>query len=271
MDFPDQLDSNARVGVRKGTGTTYARRRVSLIEGTNVSFTVADDPTNEEVDITVAVASAAPSGAAGGTLGGTYPDPTVNTDGSTLETSANALRVKDGGITQAKLASGYRAIYVGTSAPGSPTEGDEWHDTTNDVRNVYNGSAWLTITPQAAAVATEQTTTSTSYADLSTSGPAVTVATGTKALVRLGCQVKNTGAANIVAMGFAVSGASTVAASDGAATVALAQVAGYYQQLFREVLVTGLTAGNNTFTAKYRVGGGTGSFLRRDISVVALP
>lgn len=126
MDFPDKLDSNARVGVRKGTGTTYERRRVSLIEGTNVSFTVADDPTNEEVDVTVAVASAAPSGAAGGTLGGTYPNPTVNTDGSTLETNSNALRVKDGGITQAKLASevtedllppGVIAPYAATTAP----------------------------------------------------------------------------------------------------------------------------------------------------------
>lgn len=60
MDLPDQLDSNARVGVRKGTGTTYARRRVSLIEGTNVSFTVADDPTNEEVDVTVNVQAYVP-------------------------------------------------------------------------------------------------------------------------------------------------------------------------------------------------------------------
>lgn len=47
------LDANARVGVRKGTGTTSLRRRISLIEGANMSITVADDSGSEEVDVTL--------------------------------------------------------------------------------------------------------------------------------------------------------------------------------------------------------------------------
>jgi hypothetical protein len=48
-------DANARVGVRKNSGvTTYLRRRLNLIEGAGVSLTVADDATDEEVDVTVA-------------------------------------------------------------------------------------------------------------------------------------------------------------------------------------------------------------------------
>ncbi len=35
--------------------------------------------------------------------------------------------------------------------------------------------------------------------------------------------------------------------------------------------VTGLTAGSNTFTAKYRVTGGTGTYLNRTIIVIPLP
>jgi hypothetical protein len=49
------LDNNARVGVRKNSaGSTFERRRINLIEGANVTLTVADDSANEEVDVTIA-------------------------------------------------------------------------------------------------------------------------------------------------------------------------------------------------------------------------
>jgi hypothetical protein len=68
-------------------------------------------------------------------------------------------------------------------------------------------------------------------------------------------------------MSFAVSGASTVPASDDRALV----VAG--NDLVRASatsLVTGLTAGSNTFTAQYRVNQGIGTFQVRDIIVIPL-
>jgi hypothetical protein len=49
------LDANARVAVRKNTGAVVGtRRRLNLIEGSGISITAADDPTDEEVDITIA-------------------------------------------------------------------------------------------------------------------------------------------------------------------------------------------------------------------------
>jgi len=48
-------DINARVKVRKNTGADVGtRRRLNLIEGSNVTLTVADDAGNEEVDVTIA-------------------------------------------------------------------------------------------------------------------------------------------------------------------------------------------------------------------------
>lgn len=55
------LDANARTTVRKNTGANVGtRRRLNLIEGANVTLTVADDPLDEEVDVTIAAAGAAP-------------------------------------------------------------------------------------------------------------------------------------------------------------------------------------------------------------------
>lgn len=53
----DLLDAIARVTVRKNTGADAgSRRRLNLIEGTNVTLTVADDAAGEEVDVTIAAA-----------------------------------------------------------------------------------------------------------------------------------------------------------------------------------------------------------------------
>lgn len=53
--LPSTADMNARVGVRKNSaGSTFLRRRLNLIEGTGMTITVADDSTDEEVDVTLA-------------------------------------------------------------------------------------------------------------------------------------------------------------------------------------------------------------------------
>jgi len=139
----------------------------------------------------------------------------------------------------------------------------------------YDGSAWqavatTNITNDTATVATQQTTTSVTYTDLATSGPAVTVTTGTKVLVIISAgEMRNQNSSGECDMSFAVSGATTIAAAD-ATSVGITSAAS--NETFRPTgaFVITVTAGSNTFTAKYRVGGGTGIFANRRISVINL-
>jgi len=118
-----------------------------------------------------------------------------------------------------------------------------------------------------ATVATTQTTTSSSFTDLATSGPAVTLTTGTKALVVLYNRSQTGNPVDPAIMGFAVSGATTVAVTD---TRSLGSYnSNDYLGASSAFIITGLTAGSNTFTCKYRQdGSSTGYFQDRVISVV---
>lgn len=110
--------------------------------------------------------------------------------------------------------------------------------------------------PQTNAVATSQTTTSTSYTDLATVGPAVTITTGTIAVVSLQCSLTGSNVAAGYYMSVAVSGASTQAAVDLAA-VGMQAASGGLQQASAVFLLSGLTAGSNVFTVKFRATAGT--------------
>lgn len=122
-------------------------------------------------------------------------------------------------------------------------------------------------TPTAALVATSQTTTSTSFTDLTTVGPAVTVTTGTAAIVAVYCANTNSGSTSSL-MSYAVSGSSSIAAADSFSQGGAFGTAG--GRTGATYIHTGLTAGSNTFTAKYRVGSGTGTFVDRRLAVIPL-
>jgi hypothetical protein len=151
--------------------------------------------------------------------------------------------------------------------------------TAGQVLTVNSGATapeWATVSAapgsDSATVSTSQTVSSATYTDLATSGPAVTITTGTKALVIVSCL--HTTATNIQDRGFmsfAVSGATTISASDAYASMNSAFVA--TNATSRQSAVTRLstlTAGSNTFTAKYKNQGNTNGFANREICVINL-
>jgi len=68
-------------------------------------------------------------------------------------------------------------------------------------------------------------------------------------------------------MSVAVSGSTTISASD---TRALVRTSGSAIQASAMYVVTGLIAGSNTFTLQYKSNGGTATFSNRNIIVMPL-
>ena len=114
-------------------------------------------------------------------------------------------------------------------------------------------------------VTTDEFTTSTTYTNLTTPGPAVTVTVGASGIAMLGvsCQM---GVAATTNMAAALSGANTVAASD---EWALTLANGSGSGASRVYVFTGLSSGSTTFTAKYRSPSSASvDFLRRQLWVL---
>ena len=139
------------------------------------------------------------------------------------------------------------------------------------IQTIYNGAAWVCVTEVATYTDNDGTTTSGSYTTTLTSGgtnPSVTVSTGTTALLTFAADVYNSAAGGGVTnnVTVSVSGATTISAITGAQHAVLIPVAGNAIGLGRTVVVTGLTAGTNTFTLNYLSVGGTGNFRRRHLT-----
>jgi hypothetical protein len=137
----------------------------------------------------------------------------------------------------------------------------------------YTGAVWSPVSGQFATAQTNstQSTASTTYVDLATV-TSVTVITGTSALC-VWHAAGNNGSSNAgMYVSVAVSGATTVAATDNIAnyTQTSSSNLGIYFPIHSGHIFTGLTAGSNTFTLKYRTDPGTAFFGTRGIQVVAL-
>jgi hypothetical protein len=149
---------------------------------------------------------------------------------------------------------------------------------TGQVLTVAGGiPSWSTpasssLTSASATVATNQITNSTSYTDLATSGPAVTLTTGTKALVIVAAGISVSTSNNYGYASYAVSGATTIAAADSVSFFSTFPDSNGNVRASSASRLSTLTAGSNTFTMKYRfTGSGSGSYFNnREIIVIDL-
>jgi hypothetical protein len=122
-----------------------------------------------------------------------------------------------------------------------------------------------------AFVDTQETTTSVTYAALTTPGPAVTLTTGASAIQFIESKQGNQTGATATFASYAVSGATTIAAADNIALQFRSPNANDFLRCSVVDMNFGsLTGGSNTFTMQYEVSSGTGFFAQRKIIVMAL-
>ena len=125
----------------------------------------------------------------------------------------------------------------------------------------------------AVAVNTSESTTSTTYVDLTTTTDSVTVPIGSsgKALVILSANIGGGGYAG--AMAYAMSGSNTAAATDAKSLLFHNPAGGYNGSISAAFLETGLTPGFTTFKLKYKTtnGGYSQAFANRRITVIPFP
>lgn len=115
-------------------------------------------------------------------------------------------------------------------------------------------------------VAADENTSSTTYTDLTTVGPSITMDTGAFVIVSISAQLRN-GTTNAAAiMDFAISGATTRGAQNESCLMSdgLANDNANYKGVSTGLAVT---PGTNTFTVKYRAGSGNARFVSRRMTV----
>lgn len=141
------------------------------------------------------------------------------------------------------------------------------------VMNVISGNldALNTRLNNTATIATSETRANAAYGDLATVGPTVTsLTTGTFALVIVTAQMSNNTNAGVAAMSVAVSSATTVAASDANSALSQVPTAANDFRRYSAIIPVTLTAGSNTFTAKYR-SAGTDTATFKDRTIIVIP
>ena len=135
---------------------------------------------------------------------------------------------------------------------------------------IYGRSHYLPGSPVVSYVATAEATSSTSGVDLATVQSVTTViGRSGMAFVSITHEGGNSGTDAQTLMSFAASGANTIATGTYNTRSRL-QTATATQRVGTTKLLTGLNPGVTTFTAKFFVTSGTGTFSNREISVIPL-
>lgn len=140
----------------------------------------------------------------------------------------------------------------------------------NTPANLLKAQALITILADQAFVGTSETTASTSFVNLATTGPSITLTTGTSVLIAISSNSYMSSLGGNAVMSVEVTGATSIAATSLPFAESGTANAGFNFPLTRFIVITTLTPGSNTFTIKYKATGGVAGFSNRSITGMVL-
>jgi len=142
---------------------------------------------------------------------------------------------------------------------GLPVTGDDYFFVTTGVNSISASIPTLSL------VATSQTTTSTTYTNLTTVGPTINdLNVNNKVLISVGADMVNNTSGERCRMSVEYSNdGTTVSATD---TMCVANSGTLRHNIGASFVLT-TVPGTYTFTAKYRVSAGTGTFVNRNLFI----
>jgi len=167
---------------------------------------------------------------------------------------------------------GQRAYITGSTVAAAASSGGGSAVPTG-IQTIYNGAAWVCVTPVGSLSNTSGTTTTALPTYVTTltgdaTAVSVTLSTGTSARIDLSGTMSHSGALSTqMVLSVSVSGATTVAVTQNNGCSINSCGVGYAQTLARSFIITGLTAGANTFTLNYGAQAGTQTWASRNITV----
>jgi len=169
-------------------------------------------------------------------------------------------------------------VCTSSTRPTAPYEGQMIYETDTNNSLVYNGSAWVCITPQSnfaviSGGASFWDFSNTSYIFVGTAGSQgyiapITIATGTTALVTFGGNLQTQSGTGEINVDVDVTGYTT---SVGQCLRWYSANSGDIWMSSMQHKITGLTPGNNTFALKVKTSSGTARIASHFLTVVGLP
>ncbi|MEM3008356.1 MAG: hypothetical protein QXU32_01470 [Nitrososphaerales archaeon] len=280
IPYVEEFLNSLGILIRRNNTDVGKQPALNFIEGSQIGITAVEDSINQEVDVTINLLPNNPIQFGDLILRGTIANrPSPNIDGRLyFSTDENKLYRDSGAAWQQMIVDESTPITYGTSFPSSPKDGDihvlvdsatapayQWQFRYNNGSSHSQKWEFIGGVPAYEEVLAAEATSSTTYTNLTTPGPSITLPRPGVYVVEIGYSITHNGAGVVSYMSYDI---GSTGATDSDAVIGASQGAGGDAGSYAATRIKTVSS-SLTLTAKYRVSSATSNtFSNRWIRVV---